>query len=228
MNGGPRALVFDFDGLIMDTEAAEHASVAAIFAEHGCELPLDRWKSVIGTSQPDFFWIDWLEEVAGGRISRSLLQIEQRQRNDLLVARLTVNAGVVDLLDAAEANNVPCAVASSSPARWVRPHLDRLGLLDRFMTIVTREDAKQAKPAPDLYVEALRRLDVTDTRTGVAFEDSRMGSLAAIAAGMTCVVCPHALTDTMDLSHAHYRTDSLAAIDWQLLSSLTINRTVAA
>jgi putative hydrolase of the HAD superfamily len=222
MSATPAALVFDFDGLILDTEAAEHASVAEIFAEFGASLPLDKWTSVMGTAQPDGYWLDWLEADLGKPINRDLLWIEQRQRNHYLLDRLRVLPGVHSLLEAAAANNVPCAVASSSTSRWVVPKLDRLGLLDSFTTVVTREDAAAAKPAPDLYLEALRRLDVAadGSHAAIALEDSRNGSLAAVAAGMTCVVCPTPLTVDLDLSHAHHRVGSLTELDWTSMTSL--------
>jgi putative hydrolase of the HAD superfamily len=229
MQGTPAALVFDFDGLILDTEAAEHASVSAIFSEFGATLSLHQWTSGMGTAQPDGYWLDWLEADLGRPVNRELLWIEQQQRNHYLIDRLSVLPGVHTLIDAALANNVPCAVASSSPSRWVVPKLDRLGLLDSFTTVVTREDASVAKPAPDLYLEALRRLDVgaAVSTTAIAFEDSRNGSLAAVAAGMTCVVCPNPLTADLDLSHAHHRVGSLAELDWAALTSLVAPQLVS-
>ena len=90
---------------------------------------------------------------------------------------------------------------SSSPASWVRPHLDRLALLDRFDTIVTREDAERSKPFPDLYLTALARLNVPPTGA-VAIEDSANGVAAARAAGIRCVAFPNPITARQDLRHA--------------------------
>jgi putative hydrolase of the HAD superfamily len=218
----PSALIFDFDGLILDTEAAEYSSISAVFSEHGATLGHARWTAAIGQANPDGMWLDWLEADLGRPVSRELLWIEQRQRNDLQVRRLQVKAGVEALLESAFSHGVPCAVASSSPMGWVKPHLDRLGLLSSFDTVVAREDAPQAKPAPDLYLVALQRLGVPDdrARTAVAFEDSRNGSLAAVAAGLTCIVCTHDLTHHMDLSHAHHRVDSLADLTLPVLASI--------
>ncbi len=216
------ALVFDFDGLILDTEAAEYTSIAAVFSEHGATLGLDRWTAAIGQANPDGMWLDWLETDLGRPVNRDLLWIEQRQRNDLQVRRLQVKPGIEELLSAAAVAKVPCAVASSSRTRWVKPHLDRLGLLDHFETVVAREDAPNAKPSPDLYLVALQRLGIEPelAHTAVAFEDSRNGSLAAVAAGLTCVVCTHDLTHHMDLTHAHHRVDSLADLTMQRLGEL--------
>jgi HAD superfamily hydrolase (TIGR01509 family) len=218
----PRALVFDFDGLILDTEAAEYTSIAAVFSEHGATLGRTRWTEAIGQANPDGMWLDWLEVDLGRPVNRELLWIEQRQRNDMQVRRLQVKPGVIELLEAASVAGLPCAVASSSSSRWVKPHLDRLGLLDHFATVVAREDAPNAKPAPDLYLVALDRLGVPADLAphAVAFEDSRNGSLAAVAAGLTCVVCTHDLTHHMDLSHAHHRVTSLAELTLTHLTSM--------
>jgi putative hydrolase of the HAD superfamily len=220
------ALVFDFDGLILDTEAAEFTSIAAVFAESGSVLDRDRWRSHIGTANPQGFWLDWLEADLGKPVNRDWLWLEQRQRNDLQVARLPVLPGVIELLDSAAAMGIPCAVASSSTGRWVRPHLDRLGLLDRFATVVSREDAEHAKPAPDLYLVALDRLGIPkeEARRAIALEDSRNGSLAAVAAGLTCVVCPNGLTAGMDASHAHHHVSSLTDLTLKDLAKVSTVR----
>lgn len=218
----PAALVFDFDGLILDTEAAEYTSIAAVFAEHGGTLGRGRWVEAIGRANPDGFWLDWLEADLGRPVNRDLLWIEQRQRNDHQIRRLQVLPGVEQLLDQAAAAGVPCAVASSSRSRWVKPHLDRLGLLERFATVVVREDAANAKPAPDLYFVALDRLGVPPSaaRHAVAFEDSHNGSRAAIDAGLTCIACPNSLTRASDFSHAHHQVASLSELTLDQLHDL--------
>ncbi len=218
----PAALVFDFDGLILDTEAAEYTSIAAVFSEHGATLGHERWLAAIGRANPDGFWLDWLEADLGRPVNRALLWIEQRQRNDHQIRRLQVQPGVEQLLAQAAAAGVPCAVASSSRSRWVRPHLDRLGLLDSFETVVSREDAPNAKPAPDLYFVALERLGIARTaaRTAIAFEDSHNGSRAAVDAGLTCIACPNNLTRSSDFSHTHHQVASLAELALPNLSGL--------
>jgi beta-phosphoglucomutase-like phosphatase (HAD superfamily) len=104
------------------------------------------------------------------------------------------------------------AIASSSPHRWVDRHLATHGLFERFDTIVCRDDVAQAKPAPDLYLEVLRRFDAPAT-AAVAFEDSHNGSLAAKRAGLHCVVVPTPMTATQDFSHVDQLVPTLAGFD---------------
>ena len=185
-----RALIFDFDGLICDTEGCLVAAACEVFAAHGATLPMDRWLDTIGRSSEKDVWVPWLEEAIGRPVDHDLVLSEFDERNHVLIAQLDANPGVHQLLDAADRAEIPAAIASSSPTRWVEPLLDQLGLRARFVTVVCREHAHRAKPAPDLYVEALRRLDVPAT-SAVAFEDSYNGSLAAVAAGITCVAVPN-------------------------------------
>ncbi len=205
-----RALIFDFDGLICDTEGAQVSAARAVFRSHGADLPTHLWLDAVGRSVPEDFWVPWLVDLAGPGVDGDAALREFRRRNKAEIALLSANAGVTTLLDAADAAGLPCAIASSSPTSWVHPLLDRLGLRQRFRTIVCREHAPFAKPAPDLYFEALDRLGVRDQASSVvALEDSHHGSMAATRAGTTCVAVPNALTLAQDFSRADYVVGSL-------------------
>ena len=110
-----------------------------------------------------------------------------------LVADLPLRDGFAALLDRAAAAGLRLAVVSSSPAEWVCGHLDRLGLVDRFELIVTREDAERAKPHPDLYLVALERLGLAPG-DALVVEDAANGVVAARAAGVEVVVVPNPVT----------------------------------
>jgi putative hydrolase of the HAD superfamily len=208
-----RAIVFDFDGLICDTEGAQVRAARNVFAAHDATLPLDRWIQLIGTATNDDFWVPWLEEQTG-RVDRKSVVREFLHNNEQEVAKLVLNPGVIALLDAAAELHVPVAIASSSPSEWVVPIARRFGIESRFVTIVCREHAPRAKPAPDLYVEALRRLEIKpgDSESAVALEDSRNGSLAAKAARMSCIAIPGALTKAQDFSHVDHVVDSMIRV----------------
>jgi putative hydrolase of the HAD superfamily len=208
-----QAIVFDFDGLICDTEGAQVRAAREVFTAHDAVLPLDRWVQVIGTATDDDFWVPWLEEQSG-RVNRKSVVRQFQHKNDTEVAKLDLNPGVTDLLDAATQLDLPIAIASSSPSDWVVPLAKRFGIESRFTTIVCREHAPRAKPAPDLYLEALRRLGIggKDSPSTVAFEDSRNGSLAAKAAGMSCVAIPGALTRSQDFSHVDHVIESMIRV----------------
>jgi putative hydrolase of the HAD superfamily len=209
-----RAIVFDFDGLICDTEGAQVRAAREVFADYHATLPLDRWIQLIGTATDDDFWLPWLEEQVGGVDRRAAVRSFQN-KNRVEVAKLELNPGVLTLLDSAAELALPVAIASSSPSSWVVPLAQRLGIDARFSTIVCREHAPRAKPAPDLYLEALRRLGVASAHAEytVALEDSRNGSLAAKAARMRCVAIPGALTKSQDFSHVDHVVDSMVRVE---------------
>ena len=134
---------------------------------------------------------------------------------------------MVALLDLADRQGIALGIASSSPTIWVEPLLDQLGLRQRFRTVVCREHAALAKPAPDLYLEAARRLGV-QPRGCAAFEDSHNGSLAAVAAGMTTVAVPNDVTESQDFGHVDLLLRSLVQVDLTSLESIASHKAVCA
>jgi len=208
--GELRAVVFDFDGLILDTELPEYTTVKAEFEAHGVELPLDEWLDIIGSADHPH-WLDWLESLVDGPLEREVVHARRLAAHHEMIMRNEVLPGVTELLDEAEALGIPAAVASSSPRSWVAGHLERLGLLGRFGALRTREDVERAKPWPDLFLAAVDAVGAPPA-AAVAFEDSRNGSLAAQAAGLFCVVAPNSLTQAQDLTHADLVVASLADV----------------
>jgi HAD superfamily hydrolase (TIGR01509 family) len=205
-----RALVFDFDGLILDTEIPEYHTVRAEFEAHGVELRLADWLEIIGRTD-HLHWLDWLERDAAEPIEREIVRARRQARHHALVLQQSILPGVIELLDEAESFGIPATVASSSPSEWVEPHLERLGILDRFSAVRTGDHVERTKPWPDVFLAATEAVHV-DPQDAVAFEDSRNGSLAAKAAGLFCVVVPNELTRTQDFSHVDLVVGSLAEI----------------
>ncbi len=212
------ALVFDFDGLILDTEWTKFTAVSEAFADHGVELPIADWRDVVGRTDARH-WTEWLEEAIGRPVARDVVRSKAMTRSLGLLADEAIRPGVVELLDAAQRRGIRLAVASSSPRDWVEPHLDRLGLLTRFEFVVTRDDVGATKPAPDLYVAAMAALGASGSRS-VAFEDSTHGCTSAVTAGLLCVVAPNRLTVTQDFSQADLVVSSLAEVDVATLVAL--------
>lgn len=219
----PSAFVFDFDGLILDTETTEFTTVREEFEAHGVELSIERWQQTIGRAdQPH--WLDWLEDELGRPLeNRDEVRRRRREANFVLNSANPVLPGVTDLLDQAEAAGIPAAVASSSPTDWVEPHLDRLGLLDRFAAVRTVDHVERAKPWPDLFLAAVDALDA-DPASSVAFEDSHNGCTAAKAAGLFCVVAPNDITRGHDFTPADLVVDSLAEVDLPTIRDAMRNR----
>lgn len=197
---GVKAIVFDFDGLILDTEEPVYRSWLELYQEHGEELPFDRWIQIVGSSNAAFDPRGHLEQRLGHALTQEELdrRIERRSR---LILEKAVLPGVGELADAALARGLRLAVASSSSCQWVTGHLERLGIRDRFACVRCREDVAAVKPSPDLYVAALECLAVA-AADAVAIEDSPNGIAAAKASGMRCVAVPNVITGGLDLSGA--------------------------
>ena len=204
-----RALVFDFDGLILETETPAYETWADIYREHGHELPLDRWFDYIGREGGFFDAADHLAALVGEGFDREAARARRDARKTELIAALDVMVGVREYVRDAKRLGLRLAVASSSSRAWVLGHLERLGIGAEWDAVRTREDVARTKPAPDLYLAAVRALGVAP-HEAVAFEDSVNGIAAAKAAGLLCVAVPNALTAAMDLSRADLRLGSLA------------------
>ncbi|MEP6693074.1 MAG: HAD family hydrolase [Chloroflexota bacterium] len=203
-----RALVFDFDGLILETETPSYETWAEIYREHGHELPMDLWHGYIGSDR-GFDPAGHLAALVGEGFDRETTQTRRDARKTELIAALDTMAGVREYVADAKRLGLLLAVASSSSRAWVLGHLERLGLRSEWDAVCTRDDVARTKPAPDLYLAAVKALDVAPQET-VAFEDSLNGIAAAKDAGLLCVAVPNALTAGMDLSRADLRLGSLA------------------
>ena len=203
-----KAIVFDFDGLILDTEEPIYRSWLEVYAAHGQELPFDRWIQIVGSSNAAFDPRANLEERIGRALTQDVLDERVRRRSELVLAQ-AVLPGVAELAASARDMGLKNGVASSSGGSWVRDHLERLGILELFECIRCRDDVQLVKPAPDLFLAALECLGVAPG-DAVAIEDSPNGVLAAKAAGMFCVAVPNTITAGQDLSRADLVLPSLA------------------
>jgi len=196
-----KALIFDFDGLIVDTEVPIFRAWQRIYREHGQELPLDRWLTIIGTATGPFDPVIDLAKKTGTKLNEPELKALEVLYYQEATALQQLLPGVIEYLVAARQLGLKTAVASSSTRKWVMDHLNRLGIGGHFDTIVCREDVKRTKPDPDLYLTALERLGARPDEA-IAFEDSPAGILAAKRAGIRCVAVPNPMTTSLDLSEA--------------------------
>lgn len=204
-----RALVFDFDGLIVDTESATYHSWRELYTDHGEVLAVEEWVRCVGSDFGGFDPFDELERRCGRVLDWSVLEPARVARARELDELLDARPGVRDRLAEAVELGLPCAVASSSPRSWVEPWLERLGIRSRFAHVCTKDDVARVKPAPDLFLLAASRLREDPVHV-LVFEDSLNGVRAATAAGMRAVAVPGPITAGLDLSEAVLRLESLA------------------
>ena len=210
-----RGLLFDFDGLIVDTETPSRASWQELYREHGHELPLDRWATLVGTVGG---WdpFETLEELVGP-VDRVALR-ERRLARELELGEIEeLRPGVLEYLEEAQRRGLATAIVSSSSNWWIDRHLGRLERAEHFDAIVAANgDEERAKPRPTLYLEALDRLGL-GAEEAVAFEDSPNGVRAAKAAGLFCVAVPNGVTATLALDEADLVVASLAELPFASL-----------
>ncbi|HET7339742.1 MAG TPA: HAD-IA family hydrolase [Candidatus Dormibacteraeota bacterium] len=205
-----RAIVFDFDGLILETEEPIYRSWLEVYEAHGEDLPFDRWLQTVGSNDAAFHPQRHLENRLGRRLPADVLDRRKERRTEMILSQDPL-PGVVARIDEARSLGLKLGVASSSAEEWVRGHLARLGILDRFDCLRCRDDVELVKPAPDLYLAVLECLGVAGGEA-VAIEDSANGIVAAKLAGMRCVAVPNAITAGLDLSQADVKLTSLAEV----------------
>ena len=207
------ALIFDFDGLILDTETVEFEVLDELYGEHGHQLRRERWVLNLGTRGQTDLYAD-LAALVGRPLDLAGLRARQRA---LYLARcdaLQLRPGLTELLQAARARGLALAVASSSSSGWVERWLERHAIRQYFGCVRTSDHVQHVKPAPDLFLSAATGLGVAPNHC-VVFEDSPNGMRAAAAAGMRCVAVPIALMAGYELPPV--------TLQLQLLSDFTLD-----
>lgn len=214
-----KALIFDFDGLILDTETPEVLVWQSIYREHGFELPVEEWeKTVGGYGLSNFDPAQNLTRLTSGKSDSDALRLRYRQEVDVIIHANPVLPGVIAIIEEAKRDDIKVAIGSSSPHSWVDAHAKRLGIYNYFDDIICADDVApgRTKPNPDIYLKALQRLDITHD-AAVVFEDSPNGVLAAQRANIFVVAVPNPLTVKMGVS-GDLTVSSLAEISLQKLS----------
>lgn len=206
-----RGVVFDFDGLILDTETPEFESWAGVFASHGATLEPGEWAKCVGGGEVPWKVEDHLAELVPG-IDVRAAEAEARRIRDARLLEISPRPGVFEILSLLDDMQIPFAIASSSRHLWVDGHLQNHGLRDRFPIIWTADRVGAKKPDPKVYLAAVAELGTNPAET-LAFEDSTNGLLAAKRAGMAAVAIPNPVTASFDLSLADCRLESLLQAD---------------
>ena len=205
-----KALIFDFDGLIMDTESPAVDGWKAIYAEYGQEFPLQTWiRAVVGVSDSKFDAAAHLAAMTGLSLDLEALRKQALTYREQVQSKLSALPGVIDYIKTARRLGLRLAVASSSGRDRLEGYLHQLGLFDDFDGIVCREDVQHIKPDPDLFLKARDTLQL-QTDELLVFEDSQNGILAANRAGMRVVAVPNPITAHDTLEGADLQLASLA------------------
>lgn len=194
-----KALIFDFDGLILDTESPEFLTWQSIYQEHGFDLPEDEWKKTIGGyGISNFDPAEHLSSISQGSIQAHKTREKSRREIDSLIHAKPILPGILRMILEAKQHGLQLAIGSSSMHSWVDTHAKRIGIYDYFDHIICADDvsAGRTKPHPDIYLKALGLLGVQDNEA-VVFEDSLNGVTAARRAGVFVVGIPNLLTTQM-------------------------------
>lgn len=216
-----KALIFDFDGLILDTETPDFESWRQTFADFDRELSLAVWSDYIGTTT--FNPYEYLESLLGHPVDRRAVHKKRKAIDNELIAQQTILPGVVAYLDEAKALGLRIGLASSSDHGWVDAHLTRLGLLDRFETICCADDVGgRPKPNPAVYRMAIERLGIM-AEEGLALEDSPNGLQAGKGAGLWVTAVPNQMTQHLNFEQADFKMSSLTEMRLEALISRVEN-----
>ncbi len=212
------ALIFDFDGIIIESEEPDFQAWREIYQSFGLELTLDDYSLCIGAGWADLFFNPYTDLSArvGHAINWDEIESLRKKRVVELVENQPVLPGVKNYLEDAKRLKMKIGLASSSPHVWVDNHLIRLGLMDYFQTVKCSDDVEKTKPAPTLYQVALADLGV-EPHKAIALEDSQNGVTAAKKAGMYCVVVPTNVTSHMILDDADLCLNSLTDMSLERL-----------
>lgn len=183
------AVIFDMDGLMLDTETLAREAWFNTMRTFGIDLTDAVYLQVLGTTGARTREI--FQEAYGADIPIDAMYDHKQQHIDAAIAqgRITVKPGLIALLDWLDANHIPKAVGSSTYRAWVLKKLDAAGVLSRFEVIVGGDEVQYGKPAPDIFLKCAELLRVLPAHCMV-LEDSDNGVRAAHAAGMKCIIVP--------------------------------------
>jgi HAD superfamily hydrolase (TIGR01509 family) len=216
-----KALIFDFDGLILDTETPEYIAWRNIYQEHGYELPHEEWGRIIGGyGISSFDAAEHLSLLSQGRLDSATMRLRHRSESDSAIAHASVLPGVMEYIRDAKRLGLKLAIASSSPHAWVDGHTKRLGIFHHFDKVICRDDVGvgRTKPNPDLFLETLNQLQVQKNEA-VVFEDSPNGVLAAKRAGIFVVAVPNPATSRLKIEGANLTLRALSELSLYMLMS---------
>jgi HAD superfamily hydrolase (TIGR01509 family) len=206
-----QVVLFDFDGILVDTEWAIYLAWKKCFSAEDRDLPLSMYTRCIGSDFETWSPKSYLEELTGKEFDWQTMDQERQQEIVHELSDEGLMEGVVECLELLLEKGVAVGVVSSSSHQWVDGWLEQLGIRDAFAHVTCRGDAPRIKPAPDLWLEAARRFGVAPQQC-LAIEDSHNGMISAQAAGMDVWVVPNRVTSCLDFTGAQAQHSSLRAV----------------
>jgi HAD superfamily hydrolase (TIGR01509 family) len=203
-----KALVFDFDGLILDTEGPIFQAWRELYQEYNRQLTLTEWENSLGSAEGTRIFYDNLEQRLGEPVDLESIVPRLRARELEMIDAQPVLPGVIEYIRRARQLGLKLGIASSSSCAWVTDHLEQRGLRDSFQCVLGSDDVQATKPDPDLFLSVIECLGVSAGQA-IAFEDSPHGVTAAKRAGLYCVAVPNPITRQLSLDHADLVLGSL-------------------
>jgi putative hydrolase of the HAD superfamily len=203
-----KALIFDFDGLIFDTETPWYLAYKQVLANYGVNLPIEIWGRCIGTTYNEFNPIKYVLEEASINVDESEIHQEAKSQYKLLICDQQLRPGVLEYLRDAKSKGLKTGIATSSKLAWINEYLDGFQIRNYFNVIYSADDVRNVKPDPELYESAIKALEVKAIEV-IAFEDSLNGLTAAKRAGANCVVVPNDVTSIMSFDESDFRIQSM-------------------
>ncbi len=197
-----KALIFDFDGLILDTESPIYFAIRDVYQEYGFDLPMDEYTYCIGSYEDTNHFLRKLEAKIQKPLDIELLNEQINTKMLKMINTASALPGVVNLLEQAKRLGLTCIIASSSDFNWVENHLQRLEIRHYFSHLCTSDDVQKVKPEPDLFLLALERGKIAADEA-IIFEDSSNGIIAAYRAGIFRIAIPNPMTAALDFSKAN-------------------------
>ncbi len=206
-----KAVIFDFDGLLVDTEYAIYTSWLRVFQAEGHPLPLDLFNQCLGSGYTHWNPGDHLERLTGKSYDWDAINARRQTEIVSELEHEGLFPGAQELIERLYEAGIPMGVASSSSHRWVDNWLNKLGVMPYFKTVVCRDDGLAVKPAPDLFLRAAQNLGIAP-ESCLVLEDSQNGVVAAVSAGMKVIAIPNRVTQEADFSKATLVINAIAAL----------------
>ncbi|TNJ64366.1 HAD family phosphatase [Paenibacillus hemerocallicola] len=207
-----KGIIFDFDGVILDTETIDYKVMCQIYEEYGAVLPLDMWARRVGGHKNNFDPYEYLISCTQNNLNKNDLKKYKKAKYEQCMANERLLPGVLSCLQSAKRMNIPVSIASSSPRKRIVELLGKFNIIDYFAYIVSSEDVVNVKPHPDLYLKAVSLMNLEPFDV-IAIEDSPAGARAAKDADIYCIIVPNEMTRRFTFQNVDLQLNSLQEME---------------